>query len=249
MDETGQTESSPQAELSTVDSLIGVVIVPPKLWSKQKFYLADPEQPAGELVEIYNYYGRFPELRPGDVIAVDNYNVSSLTTGERYKISAAEQIRLLGHEDLPWPETLNLADVSEDLLNQLIAVQAKIKKINKASLTIADEDGNSLAIYLGSDWQWPTGQLLAKDLGILVRGVLVKSGQTLRLRPITSADIKLEIKVENQEIKAPASAAQATSTMALDFSSEETKKFLYVLSPAALAGLGWAVYKFVVGRI
>ncbi len=246
--ETAIEDNEVNIETNSSVSQAGLVVVPPATWYKQKFYIVDPEFPDQPAIEIYNYQGNFPELKVGDIIKISDYVESEISSGKRLKIQAPEQISVLDNIEVSWPMVITPAEVDEESLNRYITVQGVIEKVNKASLIITADD-QRLIIYLGSDWQWQES-VPQVGLGVLVKGLVVKSGSDIKLRPISASDFKFETRVVAEEQATTTNTVVDQQTTFLGgISQEENKKYLYIISPAALVGLGWGVYKFVISKM
>jgi len=223
--------TSTSAESITSNQTTGLVLVAPGLWARQKFYLLTDPSAEGAVTEVYNYRGDFPSLKSGDVISVTNYE-SSINSGlTRLKISTPSDIQIISHDQIPTPDSLSLTDITADLVHHLVAVQGIVQKVNKQTLILQDDDANSLSVYLGPDWKWGTYTPKKEDT-IIVRGIIQKSGQTLRLRPMTTDDISLSTNIDSE---LSTTTSTATSTIhQLGVASAISNNFIWWL----VAGLG-----------
>lgn len=218
--------------------VVGVVLVPPHTWYKQKMYILGVDDMT-QVIEVYQYRGDFPTLQTGDVVAVRG-DYDSANDLPRIKIVSSESLEKIDDASIPWPEAHQVGDIDESLIGTYQAVQGTIEKINKRTFVIKDELENTIPISLEAQADWSKVKL-EKGLGVLVRGLITRSGANLVLRPVDASDIRLEQRVDN-------TIHTSTTTMTADYSTSTARRneaavpFVYGL-PAVGLVVGYIVWR------
>lgn len=219
----------------TAGTIEGLVVIPPGVWSRQKLYLLiEEEEP---LTEVYFYQADFPVLEAGDRIQVVNFVASDGTLGPKVKISSTADLIKIDRVDLPWPGPTDIADIDETKLGQLVTIQGTVERLSTKSLAIINEEQNKITVSSPSEWNWPTAKP-AKGLGIMARGVVIRSGTNFQLKVATMEDIRLAQVVTSSS---PAEKTVSTSTTMANVSASSTfdlNQLWYLLGFGVLLA-GW----------
>jgi hypothetical protein len=111
--------------------ITGSVLVAPNDISNRYFLLAkDTKQ--SQVIQVYNHYGEFIDISPGDIISVTG-RFSKVDNFYRLKTNTAEDIKIIKSSFLNPALDFNLDNLS---LGKVYSLKAKIYAVNKNSLTV-----------------------------------------------------------------------------------------------------------------
>lgn len=158
----------------------GVVVVEPGVLGSQYFYISGSPG-----IQIYNYFQDFPDLEKGDRIQVSGE--VSISHGEkRINTSEAEDIQILGKEDLPSPTLIECSEIEENTAN-FVSVQGEVTQTGGNSFYLDDQVAE-VRVYLQD-------HLDVSDISegdeLEVVGLVNKFRSDPRLLPRSDEDIKL----------------------------------------------------------
>lgn len=100
----------------------GIAIVIPGELAKQFFYIIDGKN----LWQIYSYRSNFPLIKKGDILIVRGEKSQSRGIS-RIKIKEKNQIKIIGHNNIPSTEKINTSQIKENS-GKLISIEGEIKQ-------------------------------------------------------------------------------------------------------------------------
>lgn len=191
-------ENTTQNSSEEMSNYTGAVTAEPGLFGKQLAFI--------DGIQLYFYHANWPELRVGDVIAVNG--IPSVSRGEnRVKIQSPEDITVLRSEEVV-PYTGSIADVLEHAYEgQLVEVEADVINREGDVLTLADESGE-LQVYIHQN----TG-IAASSMqdALRVTGIIRLVSDEVRLYPRGTFDVH-PVETEDEETaNAPVEMSMGTS--------------------------------------
>ncbi|MFA7245084.1 MAG: lamin tail domain-containing protein [Candidatus Magasanikbacteria bacterium] len=169
-------------DLGDMISVTGTVAVEPGIMGTQIFYIVSEN--AG--VQIYMFSKDFPDLKRGDKIEV--MGEITETSGEtRIKLKEKNDIKKLGHSELPIGRVLELEDVGEQYEGSLILVSGEITEI-KSSYMYVDDGTEEIKVY------FKRGAGIKKDIFeegnlVSITGLLHQTKTEYQLLPRDQNDI------------------------------------------------------------
>ena len=155
----------------------GVVSVPPGIFAKQFFYI--------DGLQIYSYHAMFPELSPGMVIEVRG-TVSENRGEKRVKIQAPDAIRVLEEQGEVLPQ--QVTRLSEDLVGFLVQMRGFVESVTATGIVLAT-NGERIELEMKEGTGVVT-DALSSGMEIEVVGVVVPSGEQLKLLPRFQSDLR-----------------------------------------------------------
>ncbi|MFH0873834.1 MAG: lamin tail domain-containing protein [Candidatus Komeilibacteria bacterium] len=230
-----ETTSQPVATSSDLilpaNSIMARVIVPPGTWAKQKMFVRLVG--ADSWAEVYQYKGQFPEIKSGDIIVVSDAVIGSVSGTPRLKIAGADQIAVTGHDDIIWDEPINISSLSDNDVGSTITLAGLIDTSNKSSLTLVDDEGETIKVTLAPNNTVP----LTKNVRATIHGILQKNSTGLYLRLISNNDATLDEQV---------GIVQQTTTSTTTTLPAQTKDWSGWIAGivTAFGGLAYAGYKW-----
>jgi len=187
--------SKKKISASKQTTLEGVVIATPGTFGRQIMYING--------MQLYQYYGDFPDLVVGDAVRV--VGEKSTSRGEaRLKLAKASAILVTG-SDYVVPLDVSLSDFSAEI-GTLIRVQGDVIQ-RSGDRFVIEQDGEELLVVIKDGTQI---SLSVVELGspITVTGVLTTYNGKLKLLPRSPNDLSLE-STEGQ-VAATASVEEAS---------------------------------------
>ncbi len=178
--------STPVTTLAAVNSVTAQVIVPAGVWAKQKIYVRLSSDDSW--AEVYQNKGLFPALQVGDIITIDDFVTSKTAGALRYKIQLADQVHIIGHEDIDWDASINIAAIDDQDLDATVQVAGVVDTSSKKFFTLTDEAGESIKVMNLADATEP----VKKGAHLTVRAVVQKNSSGYYLRLITPDAITSE---------------------------------------------------------
>lgn len=161
----------------------GVVAVLPGVLGAQYFYITGA---AG--AQVYNYKKMFPIMAVGDKISVQGE--LSETNGEmRIKTKAAEDIKIISHNEKIKPLVMDGENLNSELAGSLVELNGEVTR--KTGATIYLDDGTEEAlVYIKKNTGIKTTDLTEGDQ-IKVAGILSQTKTDLRVLPRQAGDVVL----------------------------------------------------------
>ncbi len=200
----------------------GVVTVAPGILGKQFFYIVS----GGAGVQSYLYSADFPTLERGAVVRLTGEKTEA--SGEtRLKLSATNDIVVVGNESAPNPNDVTADQVNENYEGELVRVTGTVSSKISSGFVLTDESGEiSVAIKTG------TGISLLVNTGdrLTLTGIVGQTTSGYRIMPRDSADIVL---------RAPDAPADTTNTSETTVPAISGTIFEDQGPPSGLAG--WAI--------
>ncbi len=181
-----QASSTSITTLASVNSVTAHVIVPAGVWAKQKMYVRLGSDDSW--AEVYQNKGLFPSVQMGDIVTIEDFVTSKTTGVTRYKIQLADQVQIIGHEDIDWDASISISAIDDQDVDAAVQVAGVVDTSSKKSFTLTDDSGESIKVMLTAD----NGEPLKKGLHVTVKGVIQKNSAGYFLRVISSVDITSE---------------------------------------------------------
>lgn len=185
----------------------GVVTVLPQMFGKQYFYIFDGKSG----IQIYQYQGKFPALKFGDLIEVKGV-LSEASGVKRIKLKDASAVDILAIEQNILPMAVEIGGLSEDYLGALIKVQGEITS-KKSNYIYIDDGHGEIKIYFKQNAKIDKSILnIGEQVGVV--GVLEISAGEMTIMPRQTKDIDLLdesatiVPFENKETGAEKSAKE-----------------------------------------
>ncbi len=180
------------AVTSPVSLVQGTVTVPPGILGKQFFYL----QNETSAYQIYSHKKLFPVLKIGDLVRVRG-TLGSSNQIPRIKIKQAEDIvRLAGNQNIE-PLLLSAAELSEDLLGQLVQLEGEAAEPKKQKFYLIDETGEVVVSYKPASGL--KGAVIKEGDHLQVSGILTAVKEGWRLEPRQVSDLAVLAPAEEPE--------------------------------------------------
>ncbi|MFH1426875.1 MAG: lamin tail domain-containing protein [Candidatus Kerfeldbacteria bacterium] len=211
-------------ELNNDDEAIieGVVTVLPDTFGSQYFYIQD--ETAG--IQVYSYYKYFPDMEIGDRVRVRGVRAETRNES-RIKISAEEDIVVLGNDDVPEATFIN--EIEEKHEGMLVQVAGTVTEKSGSSVFLDDEVKIVLKAGASID-----KSLFEVETGIAVVGIVGQYDEEYRLMPRSDDDV-LGDDPENFEL-IPAATASGFDTSTISSDQGEKQQYaLYIILAAAAA--------------
>ena len=177
--EDGLTEvdSLPQTDSGQVVVVRGLVLAPPGLFAKSYFYING--------AQIYYSIAKFPDLQIGDLIETKG-TVSTSFSNRRLKIKSADDIKVLGHQNID-PQPVTIGELDESLVGHLLQINGRLVEKTGNKLYLDDNQAES-EIYLSAAIKW-NKKLFSEGQDLQVTGVLVEAKDGWRLLPRSDNDL------------------------------------------------------------
>lgn len=119
--------------------ITGIVVTLPAMFSTQYFLVKTSD--SENLFQIYSSKKLFPKLTIGQQITASG-EISDIETGQRLKINAAEDIRIIGESVLTEPIISNTQEVIQPPHPRLVRVEGEITSKKSPRLTLTDAKGD-----------------------------------------------------------------------------------------------------------
>ncbi len=130
-----------RAKIGTWVKVHGQVTVPPPLFGRSVIYIQD--ETAG--VQVYMYYGDYPELSEGDWVEITGY-VTEYHGERELKISSRRDVRRLDSAPLIEPETVNISSLDDRVAGSLINLTGTVSGFARDTIYLR-EDEHELKVY------------------------------------------------------------------------------------------------------
>lgn len=191
----------------------GQALSRPGQFGKQFFYLYHQ----GEVVQIYNYWQRFPEISLGDYLEIRGV-FSRLSNGPRIKTKEISDISTInkseGKTDYQ-PETIeSLTDLEKQSKISLAKIRGSVSQI-KGNIIKLKNDFHEFTVDMQNLPQFSSNSL-ANSSQLSISGLLFKKSESLRIYPLKTDDIRI--------LSAPSGAATNTPLINTEKSDNLDKK-------------------------
>lgn len=217
--------SASGAGRSVTTRVEGTVLVEPGVLGKQIFYV---ETETGGL-QVYKYDASFPDLAPGDRVAVSG--TMSENRGEpRLKVASDSHVDVTAGGDAPVPEVVSIAGLTATDHGRLIRVTGTVLSRSGAK-AIIEHEGAKLSVRVAEGTGADAG-VLAKGANLEIAGILVATESGITLLPRSADDLTVIPDESEQE------AAAATVTTGKDAQASRDKTISLILTAGVVAGLG-----------
>lgn len=171
---------------SGVISFEGIVTVLPGVLGTQIFYAQNDSRG----LQIYMNSKNFPELELGSKVAVKG--IMSIAYGEeRLKVSAKEDIQILGKDEEMQPEEIRIEDLKSEDAGKLVLVKGEAVDVSRGKIIVAHEDGDE---ELDIVWKAGAGDMPEIFPGdkVSVTGILKKNKSNFQILPRDEGDLIIE---------------------------------------------------------
>ena len=229
-----QASSTPVTVLASANLITAQVIVPAGVWAKQKMYVRLGGDDSW--AEVYQNKGLFPSVQMGDIISIHDFVTSKTAGVSRYKIQLADQVQIIGHEDIDWDASISISAIDDQDVDAAVQVAGVVDTSSKKSFTLTDDSGESIKVMLTAD----NGEPLKKGAHVTVKGVIQKNSAGFFLRVISSADIISE------QVVGQLSDQTATSSQQVIAAKSNQPDWSGWIAGAvtAVSAAAYAVYKY-----
>lgn len=187
-------------------SVVGIVTVPPGLFSIQTFYLQDLQDAAG--LQIYMFKKDFPSLQVGDKVEVAG-EMSAIQSGTRLKIKSRSDIKVLTRGLMAEPEELVVGDLSEEYLSSLVKVSGEVLEPKAGQFYLSDDSGEVMIQFKPRSGL--KGRIVKEGDLVEIVGILGQSKGDWRIWPRFVEDIKIT-GFSGEEANGPAAADEEKKT-------------------------------------
>ncbi len=207
----------------------GLVTASPGTFSDHSFYVSDGTNG----VQIYAAKKIFPELLPGDHVAVAG-TVSELKGVPRLLVKNTNDVDILATNGVLSPETVSLDELDDSIVHNLITIQGEITKLTSQRMYL--DDGNDEIAVLFKPGAHISRDLLTVGENVQVTGIVEHPESGWQLWPRNNDDIKI-LGPSESEIKKQAEIAAKKS---------QQTKILYTaitVGGAGLLGVAWFIKK------
>ncbi len=161
-------------DLNDYLSITGLVVVPPKLFSNQYFYIINPQNPKQGL-QIYNYKKEFPKLQIGDLIKI-NGQLSLSKNNWRVKTKSKQNIKIKKHIfNSPTSSLTNISDLNQNLVGGFINLKGEVTEIKNSYLYL-DDGTDEIKIYFKQPLKKTKKQFKVGDI-LDIKGILQTNKQ------------------------------------------------------------------------
>ncbi len=221
-------------------SVAGTVIVPPKIYGTQYFYIiSSTDEKTPFSLKIYNFKKDFPELKINDSVVIKGQVMKNAE--EKYlKISNKESIEIFGSAELPEPEEVEI--LSSDDLNKFLSVRGEIAKKDGNRIFLETSAGK-VSVYLKSGTEINKSELKSGMI-VKITGLAGIVSQETELLPRGQDDIEILSgtgETETNEGTGKSDSLTSTSSWVLPENLNKNNTFIYFLITisfvAAVAGL------------
>lgn len=203
----------------------GTVLVGPGVLGKQIFYV---QTETGGL-QVYKYDAAFPDLSPGDRVAVSGTMTEN--RGEaRLKVGSGNQIALVASEDAPMPEETTIASLTNADHGRLVRVSGTVLSRSGAKATVEDA-GAKLDVRVADGTGIDRG-LLARGAPVTITGILVATESGITLLPRSTEDIVVATPETQTE------ALSAATVSGKDAQNARDRTMSLLITTGVIAGLG-----------
>jgi hypothetical protein len=190
---SSRTSQSTSTNKSGRTTISGTVSVEPGLLGSQIFYITNTS------AKIYSYKKDFPELQVGDEIEVTG-EWSQGAQEMRFKISSQNDIKVIGNNNTITPIDIDIADVGEDLENELVRISGEIIEISGSYVFVTDGI-DEVRVYLKRATGISKLLFTAGDQ-VEVVGIVSEISSGHRLLPRNESDINITGSVAGEQEEA-----------------------------------------------
>jgi len=219
--------------------ITGVVLTLPGMFSTQ-YFLVKPND-SEMLFQIYSSKKLFPELKIGQEIIASG-EISVIETGQRLKISVAEDIKILGESVLTEPAISTSEDIKQPPHPRLVRIQGEITSKKSPRLIVTDDKGD-IEVYLAKATGLSITQFAVGDK-IIITGIAEMSGSSLRVMPRAETDISFLNKDTGPD--STTSAEELSNNLSTSQRDNKKSLFMYlIIGGVGLAGVaGFLFWKY-----
>lgn len=186
----------------------GQALSRPGQFGKQFFYLYHQ----GEVIQIYNYWQRFPNIEIGDYLEI-KASFSKLNTGPRFKTKEISDIATItkGDNYIVNPNKINnQKDLDGQAKISFVEINGLINKINKNSFKITNNFSDFFVdLQYAPDFNLKT---LTTNQQITVTGLLFKNSSDFKIYPLTNKGLKILEAPTLKATQAPPLTTQGVKT-------------------------------------
>ena len=217
----------------------GVVVTLPGMFSTQ-YFLVKPND-SEMLFQIYSSKKLFPELKIGQEITV-NGEMSAIETGQRLKISVAEDIKILGESIVTEPIVSTSQDIIQPPHPRLVRIEGEITSKKSPRFVVTDGKGD-IEVYVAKATALSIAQFAVGDK-VIITGIAEMSGNALRVMPRAETDISFLNKDTGPD--STTSAEQLSNSLSTSQRDNKKSLFLYlIIGGVGLAGVaGFLFWKY-----
>lgn len=211
---------------SKITKLSGVVIVPPTVFSTQRFYL----QSADTVYEIYQSAKKFPPLSIGNKVEV--IGTFSPSVPGRLLVKNLTDIHNMGGSVVVAPEACACEDIGEEKLGRLVSVEGEITEKKGYNIYIDDGDSESI-VYIKRNTKIATKDI-AEGSRVKVTGLVNSINGEYKILPRQPADIEVLGVSQNETADMPGVIASQTET-SIPSDNKSRRAVFYSVSAAVLS--------------
>ena len=162
-------------------SVVGIVAVEPGVLASQYFYIVGSPG-----IQIYMYKKDFPDLEIGDKVEVRG-ELSESGGEARLKVSEKENIKKIGHVDIPQPRVTEISEIGETFEGWLIEINGEITDM-KGSYMYVDDGTDEIKVYFKRGAGINKDEFQEGDI-VSVAGLVHQTKSEYQLLPRFSEDI------------------------------------------------------------
>ena len=191
--------------IGTMVEVEGVISVPPGVFGDKIMYLS------GSGIQIYFYREEYPELEVGDKVKVRGTLAMSL--GEyRIKLTAVENVALIGESAIPEPHKVKTGIVGESLEGSLVVIAGRVVRTSGDTFYVDDGSGE-IKVFIKKT----TGinkPKMKKGMAITIVGVVSETSGGYRVLPRWQEDVSAGLVAGMSSF--PTAGEGTTSRMAIN---------------------------------
>lgn len=239
------------AELSDDSALRveGVVISPPGLLGKNRFYVAPTFSDSGEgdtLLEVQVQSGDVTSISRGDHLRIEGV-LETRADGRRMRVAdpARDLVVVSSGGALPTPSEVSIAEINGVAAAQWVTLSGSIGRVYQKSFSLVDGE-DSITVTL-PDAASLASLLLKKGESVSVAGVAKHDASRARLYVIDAADVKRVVAVATAASETISSAA--TSTLSIAAVKKNVMSWWYLASIPGAVIVGLGIKKYILPRM
>lgn len=234
---SGDISVNPNNPSQTIVS--GVVVTLPGMFSTQ-YFLVKPND-SEMLFQIYSSKKLFPELKIGQGITA-NGEMSAIETGQRLKISVADDIKILGESIVTEPTISTSEDIKQPPHSRLVRIQGEITSKKSPRFVVTDDKGD-IEVYLAKTTGLSITQFAVGDK-VIITGIAEMSGNAIRVMPRAETDITFLNK--NTGPDSTTSTDQLSNNLSASQRDNKKSLFMYlIIGGVGLIGVaGFLFWKY-----
>lgn len=173
----------------------GIVTVLPGVLGMQIFYAQNEERG----LQIYMYKKDFPLLEIGTKIKATGI-MGVAYSEDRLKLSAKEDISILGKDEEIQPEEIRIEDLKSEDAGKLVLVKGEAVDVSRGKIIVAHEDGDDeLDIIWKAGVPTAVGEIFPGDK-VSVTGILKKNKSGFQILPRDEGDLVVEEKTQEEAV-------------------------------------------------